>query len=631
MPRAPLLLLLPLLAMLPPCCHDGALLLQREPDIVPVLVDRYVATNGDDDNPGTRAAPWATVRHALTQLSAGSTLYLRNGTYRERSMEIRLRGQPAAPIRIHSPAGETATIDGALPEFDTRPDRAWDLHDAALQIYKSRATFAGAQRVYGALADEEGGHALVPYNDYATLSATSEDYSATQSYYCGPGVFWNPTDACIYVRLQRSRYQDQVDLKVPRLTDARRTKLRLFERGTVLLLKPQSAHVDIQGIRLRGAEYGLELAVGCSDITVRNCAIDAGRYAVLVRGAAQRLVFDHVKVDGHFPAWVPRSDVKKPDGAAPARLLQGAAFLLEGSVQRAEIAHCTMRSCFDGIDTSGAATFINVHDCLFDTIRDDAFEIAASAWNVEFHDNMVRCAAAGVSWNGAQAPPRAHTGKKWIHHNVIDTSTMQLYGRSDPQGLLPVSWRGTQADGMATGRPFGLHDTGGMTDPDPWKIYQNTVIAAADVDGEGFGLAYRFEPFDPTQPHEVLNNVFVQRGEQWMLRFGRVHDGSQIFDGNVWFRAPEAAGTWRWYGIARRDDAKDFADLASFRASAHGRATQVHYTPGFESRGVEADPQLDSQFRPLPAGPAARPGVDLSSRAWPSAQRSGFRGALPPQ
>lgn len=628
--RVPLLLLLlPLFAVLPPSCHDGVLLLQQEPDLVPVQVDRYVAPDGDDDGPGTRTQPWATIRHALTQLSAGSTLILRNGTYRERSLAVKLRGQPAAPIGIRSPAGETATIDGALPDFDTRPDRAWDVHDAARHIYKSRATFPSAERVYGALSDEEGGYALVPYTDYGALSATSEDYSANGAFYCGPGVYWNPTDERIYVRLQRSRYQETVDLKVPRLVDPRRTRLRLFVRGSVLLLEAPSANVDFRGIRIRGAEYGLELALGCRDITVRDCSIDAGRYAVLARGAAQRFVFDGLKIDGHFPPWVPRSDVKMPLTAPPARLLQGAAFLLEGTLDRVEISDCSMKALFDGIDTSGQATFVHVHDCVFDTIRDDAFEIASAAYRVDFHDNVIRNAAAGVSWTGSQGPPRAHTGTKWIHHNVIDTSEAQLYGRGDPQGLLPSSWRGPRADGMTTGRPFGLHDTSDMELPDPWKIYHNTVIAAADVDGEGLGLAYRFPPFDPTVPHEVLNNVFVQRGEQWMLRFGRVHDGSQVFDGNVWFRPAEASGPPLFRGIALRDDDKDFADLAAFRASAHGRATHVHYAPGFESRGIEGDPQLDLQHRPLEGGPAARPGVDLSGRDWPGAERSDYRGALP--
>jgi hypothetical protein len=41
----------------------------------------YLAVNGNDANPGTEAAPFATFTFALKQLRAGDTLYVRGGTY----------------------------------------------------------------------------------------------------------------------------------------------------------------------------------------------------------------------------------------------------------------------------------------------------------------------------------------------------------------------------------------------------------------------------------------------------------------------------------------------------------------------------------------------------------------------
>lgn len=611
-------------------CHDGGFQAAVvEQDQVPVVVEHFVAPNGDDGNDGSNASPWATLKHALEKARAGTTITLRAGTYRERSLEASLRGQPSFPITVRAAAGETVVVDGALPEFDTRPDRAWILHDEALGIWRSRQTFARAERVYGNLADDEGGYALVPYTDYASLSATTEDYSPTQPFYCGPGVFWNAVDQRLYVRLSRSRYQEQLDLKTPRFVDATRTRMRLYVRGSVLMLHAPTSHVQFDGLVLRGAEYGLELTAGCHHVDVHACTVEAGRYGVLVRGGCSDLAFDEVHGRGHFPPWVPRSDVKEPAGRAPARLLQGAAFQIEGSNERVRIEKCRFDGLFDGIDTTGATSFLTVRSCRFEEIRDDAFEIAAPSYEVEFADNVVTRAAAGVSWNGAQAPPRAHAGTKWIHHNVIDTSVPMLYGRVDPTNALPASWRGNRGDGMATGRAFGLHDTSGMTGPDPWKVYQNTLIGGDDVDGEGFGFAYRFEPFDPTMPHEVLNNVFVQRGEQWIARFGRVGDGSQVFDGNVWCRERGTGPLWK--DLARFGDRKDFPSLANFRASSHARATRAHWAAGWEARGVEGDPKLGPDLVPLPNGPAARGGVELAHRTWPGAARSGYRGALAPR
>ena len=41
----------------------------------------YVDDNGSDSNPGTLAAPFGTLDHAIDQLTAGDTLYVREGTY----------------------------------------------------------------------------------------------------------------------------------------------------------------------------------------------------------------------------------------------------------------------------------------------------------------------------------------------------------------------------------------------------------------------------------------------------------------------------------------------------------------------------------------------------------------------
>lgn len=44
----------------------------------------YVATNGNDSNPGTIDQPWRTIQMAMTSASAGSTVNIRSGTYNER-------------------------------------------------------------------------------------------------------------------------------------------------------------------------------------------------------------------------------------------------------------------------------------------------------------------------------------------------------------------------------------------------------------------------------------------------------------------------------------------------------------------------------------------------------------------
>ena len=72
---------------------------------------RYVATTGDDSNPGTQTAPWRTVQHAADSVHAGSTVNVRGGVYEEL---INISGSGNATdgyITLRSYPGETAVLD----------------------------------------------------------------------------------------------------------------------------------------------------------------------------------------------------------------------------------------------------------------------------------------------------------------------------------------------------------------------------------------------------------------------------------------------------------------------------------------------------------------------------------------
>jgi parallel beta-helix repeat protein len=73
----------------------------------------YVATTGNDANPGSLQQPFRTISHAVGVLVAGDTLLVRGGTYSESVTVWGLNGTATAPIYISSYPGETAVIDGA--------------------------------------------------------------------------------------------------------------------------------------------------------------------------------------------------------------------------------------------------------------------------------------------------------------------------------------------------------------------------------------------------------------------------------------------------------------------------------------------------------------------------------------
>ena len=82
--------------------------------IISMGADFYVATSGNDSNPGTLAQPFATIQHAVEQSVPGSTLFLREGTYRQTIDLDGVAGLPGQPVTLKSYQGEQVIIDGTI-------------------------------------------------------------------------------------------------------------------------------------------------------------------------------------------------------------------------------------------------------------------------------------------------------------------------------------------------------------------------------------------------------------------------------------------------------------------------------------------------------------------------------------
>jgi len=75
----------------------------------------YMATTGEDSNPGTRDAPWRTLQYAADTAEPGSTVCLSAGTYEEaETVNFTRSGEAGAPITFTAVPGEAVTIQGSL-------------------------------------------------------------------------------------------------------------------------------------------------------------------------------------------------------------------------------------------------------------------------------------------------------------------------------------------------------------------------------------------------------------------------------------------------------------------------------------------------------------------------------------
>ena len=75
----------------------------------------YVATTGNDSNPGTEHSPFRNINHGVTKLSAGDTLYVKSGTYTDSILTWKTKIPNGTswnnPVTVSAMPGETVTIN----------------------------------------------------------------------------------------------------------------------------------------------------------------------------------------------------------------------------------------------------------------------------------------------------------------------------------------------------------------------------------------------------------------------------------------------------------------------------------------------------------------------------------------
>jgi hypothetical protein len=118
----------------------------------------YVATNGNNSNPGTLSSPWKTIQKAANAAGAGDTVYVRGGTYREK-VTVNRSGSAGNFITFSSYPGETAVIDVNGVAMDTYPDGGFVINGKnyvqviGFRIINSNSTNAGGFGIVCAESD----------------------------------------------------------------------------------------------------------------------------------------------------------------------------------------------------------------------------------------------------------------------------------------------------------------------------------------------------------------------------------------------------------------------------------------------------------------------------------------------
>lgn len=611
--------------------------------------DYHVSPDGDDDNPGTLEKPWKTITHALhfnSPVGAGDTVFLRGGDYYEKDVWCYKSGEAGKPITIRNQPDEKPVIHGHEPEYATVPNEEWAVHDAKRDIYKSVRTWD--IKPFGALfksGDRWCG--LVAYKSREWLESDSHYYSDIEGFYAGPGYYYDPQDKHLYLRLTYPQADTREhDFTPTHHVDPRQTPLYIPARGkrTANTFNfDQASYIDISGLTFFAtgsqqayAGASIYLWNDCHHFNIRDINVQSNTSAICMR-MGEHILIENLVQKGTTPPWTAWNDTKS--GQAVALSLTGSdGIIMPDRCSHIEIRHCTFDNVFDAIrinSTRDAPSHdFHIHHNQFIGVRDDSISMGVGAWNVNIHHNRFMGVSKSVSRVGGENVHVDHPlGRVYIHHNVIQIARMfQTRRRSEQEGPQYINHI-----------VFGTHDVDSAPVPQPWKIYHNTVVTSGPI-GNDNGLGHEYtgirriyaqgENTDHRESHEVYNNIFVIHGDWHVGRTARIGTGQEIYDGNVYWRdAPrplQSNFTHPTYDMDATPPVKSFPSIEAMKSDPWYAKSQAYYPPGWESVGMEADPQLDANDRPSPTGPAATPGVDLSRKNWPDSQPVPYRGALEP-
>jgi hypothetical protein len=588
------------------------------------LEAKYVdAARGDDAGDGSSSRPYRTVRHAFSALRPGDTLILRGGTYYESGLPLRVKGTAEAPVTIRGYPGERARIDGSIPAFAQAPNAEWEPVDAGKHLYRSVRSDYGSDIHVGKI--ESGGryYNLVPYLDQpgagarglADLSALEENVSRDPRY-VGPGIF--NMAGRLYVRLVSPSRTSLLGpfFAVPADPDPRRN--RLFVSGTANIIDVSGTYIQIRDLDLAFGRVGIELQRSAHHVEIADLEINTSAVAVLLRDGVHHVLVDNVRIDGSFPPWIAWSDMKGTDGqSTPASHWTVRSSGISGAkLSDIEIRNSCFDRVFDGSVLDGHG--ISIHHNRY-LVLDDMVQLGSSSYDVEISHNWIEGAGPSHNGNGKSVKP----GTKYIHHNVIISGIDMLWGRHDPGAILRPDYSGWHPP-----LPFAKHSAGAIGSGDPWKIYQNTVL----YDGAALRWGVGYEMFGSVNttgtPHEVYNNVFVEVSGGTLVDRLSTKTGPQIYDGNVYHRTTVSRRPL-FTAVEDSNGVRDYHSLADFRRSRAFEESKAYIPSGWDSRSLEADPQLDQDLRPAARGPAGSGAVPLPPE-FPGRGDS-FRGALPPR
>ena len=551
--------------------------------------------SGKDDASGSEKDPWRTINHSLKQLTAGDTLCLRGGIYREQ-VYCAVAGKPDAPITIRAYPGERVILDGGLAEFFDEPAKAWELFAQGGEgEYRSVKAYKNIRDIVGLFGDSHIG--LQTYWHTMDLRAKNELWTDDPEkklmvlpVYCGPGIWYDRDTGRIHIRLAHTHLKTPGIANYRGETDPRKLPLVIAPFNSVPLFVDMAKHVRFQDLIIRGGGHNCVILQMGINIEFDNLTIFAGTYGLRARSTGPFKMVNSA-IHGNLPPWAWRNEnglytytgrAYDPFVPAPkpanerniARLNTHALLVTEGSYEFEvfhypynhdwEIAHCEFTDGHDGVYLSGRA--IKFHHNVLDLMQDDGIYLSSPTHyfndDIHIYQNLVRNIFSAFACNSTGGP----TGNIYIYRNLVDQRQGVPFNRPSPK---------EPEGGMLRGHGFLTHGRE-LIGMESFHFYQNTFITET---WSGSYAARTWTATTAKTQRRIFNNLFVFLNRYPEPAFPQEHDIHM--DGNLhWCVAPDAKLP------------KDF--LEKVREAKGSKAVESKYPGGWEANSLVGDPLFES-------------------------------------
>ena len=476
---------------------------------------------GSDGNDGTREKAWKTVAHALTQISAGDTLYLRGGTYYER-VYCSVAGTADKPITIRSYPGELAVIDGAFREFFESPADAWEpFTDGARGEYRSARAFKNLRNIHGRFGDS-----MVGLQVYYHI----EDLRGER--YVGPGIWYNRATGHIHTRLTHYKTSGVIRARTPltlkhlphRLhtlesyegeTDPRKLPLIIAPFNSVPLLVDRAQHVRFEDLVVRGGGYAAVDMRHGEHIVFDNVTIYAAAYGLKARNTGPMKLHNSA-IYGSVPPWSTRGETSlrerpwESKGRNLTRLNTHALIIPAAGDEYSvyyfpynhlwEISYCEFADAHDGV-YMGDIDGLKFHHNYVHNFQDDGVYLSSfrklyypQHGPRQFYQNVISGCIMSFAFGGdARMSSEVH-----VFRNILDASAAVADHGGPP-------WEGMRwYHNTILANPGNLFSLRHMEPGQTWEVFNNLVLlgkatSGKPQDGAAWGGNFAGEP-SFTQP-----------------------------------------------------------------------------------------------------------------------------------